>query len=146
MVALTRVVIDDVENHLDAGRVHGLDHAFELVDLIAEPFRRVAHIGREKADRVVPPVVREAALGEVPIDHELMHREKLYRRDPESEEILDYGVAAQSQVRSAEMLGHIPVELRHPLHVAFVDDGAMPWYAKGPILFPGECRVDHDAL
>src|SRR5215475_7243488 len=128
MVALTRVVIDDVEYHLDAGRVHGLDHAFELVDLIAEAFRRVAHVGREEADRVVAPIVREAALGEVSVDYELMHREKLHRRNPESEEVLDYRIAAQSQIRSAEMLGHVQIELRHPLHIAFVNDGAMPWH------------------
>ena len=46
-------------------------------DLVAEPPRGVAHVGREEADRVVAPVVRQPALGELPIDGEVMHRQQL---------------------------------------------------------------------
>ena len=39
VVALGRVVVDDVEDHLDAGRVQGLHHALELEHLLARSCR-----------------------------------------------------------------------------------------------------------
>src|SRR3712207_7663315 len=47
---LPRVVVHDVEDHLDARRVEPLHHRLELVHLRADPARRVAHVGREEAD------------------------------------------------------------------------------------------------
>ena len=55
------VVVDHVEDHLDARLVQGLHHHLELLHLLAAvTARRVGVVGSEEADRVVPPVVAEA--------------------------------------------------------------------------------------
>jgi hypothetical protein len=56
VVALGGVVVDDVEDHLDAGRCSA-HHGLELGDLLAAGRRRVAGVGGEEPDRVVAPVV-----------------------------------------------------------------------------------------
>src|SRR5206468_7375956 len=43
VVALGRVVVDDVEDHLDAGLVERPDHRFELGDLTARASRSEEH-------------------------------------------------------------------------------------------------------
>ena len=60
VVALGGVVVDDVEDHLDAGAVQRLHHALELAHLVVG--RRVQRVRREVADRRVAPVVREPAV------------------------------------------------------------------------------------
>ena len=60
VVAFGGVVVDHVEDDLDAGVVEALDHGLELADRAA---CQVARLGREEADRVVAPIVAQA-LGE----------------------------------------------------------------------------------
>ena len=61
LVALGGVVVDDVEDHLDAGRVQGQHHRLELPHLLAPGARRrVLGVGGEVAERVVAPVVGQA--------------------------------------------------------------------------------------
>ena len=58
MIAFAGVVVDNVEDDLDAGCVQGLDHLFELDDLSAlVAAGAVAGHGREKAEGVVAPVI-----------------------------------------------------------------------------------------
>ena len=52
MVALGGVVVDDVEDHLDAGAVERLDHPLELVHLLA-----VRAGGRVRACGAKKPIV-----------------------------------------------------------------------------------------
>ena len=48
VVALRGVVVDDVEDDLDAGRVQGLDHPLELLDLLTLlPRRRILVVRRQ---------------------------------------------------------------------------------------------------
>ncbi len=54
LVAFGRVVVHDIENHLDSCRVQRLHHRLEFADA---PDRGIAHIGCEEADGVVTPVV-----------------------------------------------------------------------------------------
>ena len=61
VVALGGVVVDDVEDHLDAGAVQRLHHPLELAHLLAaRAGRGVERVRREVADRAVAPVVRQA--------------------------------------------------------------------------------------
>ena len=57
MAALAGVVVNDVENHLDAGLVQPRDHRLELDHRVA---KGIAGLGREEAQRVVTPVVAQA--------------------------------------------------------------------------------------
>jgi hypothetical protein len=76
LVAFAGVVVDHVEDHLDAGLVQPFDHDLEFVDLFAErPTAGVADIGREEADRVVAPVVRQALVDQVLVCYETVDRQ-----------------------------------------------------------------------
>ena len=67
VVGLGGVVEDDVEDHLDARRVQGVDHGLELGDLAAGPpgphRRGIPVVRREVADGVVAPVVDRPGVG-----------------------------------------------------------------------------------
>src|SRR3712207_9529442 len=80
VAALAGVVVDHVEDHLDARPVQPLDHRLELVDLARRAARRVARVGREEADRVVAPVVVEAAVRSEEHTSELQSRQYLVCR------------------------------------------------------------------
>ena len=54
LVALGRMVVDDVQDHFDAGRVQGLHHGLELGN---EAGGGVALVRGEEADGVVAPIV-----------------------------------------------------------------------------------------
>ena len=56
LVALAGVVVDHVEDDLDAGLVEGLDHLLELAHLLAG-LGGVGRLGREEGERRVAPVV-----------------------------------------------------------------------------------------
>ena len=59
LVALGGVVVDDVEDDLDAGGVQAAHGDAHLVD---RAVGEVARLGREEAERVVAPVVAQALL------------------------------------------------------------------------------------
>ena len=131
MIAFASVVVDDVENDLDPGGVERLHHALEFVHLVAESLGGVAHVGSEEADRVVSPIIREPALGEMSVDDELMHGQQLECGDAEREEVLDHRIAAEAEIRAAKILRHVGMQLCHPFDVALVDDRAIPRNANG---------------
>src|SRR5262245_6135753 len=64
MIALTAVVVDDVENYLDTGIVQSFDGSLETSDRLR---RQKARVGRKIADRVVTPVIDMTALDEMAI-------------------------------------------------------------------------------
>jgi hypothetical protein len=58
MVALGGVVVDHIQDHLDAGGVQRLDHLLELGDLAAGlPRAGIARLRGKEVDGVVSPVV-----------------------------------------------------------------------------------------
>ncbi len=70
------VVVDDVEDDLEPGRVQGADHPLELADLLAPAAGgRVAGVRREVADAVVAPVVRQVPGLEVVLAGVLVDRQ-----------------------------------------------------------------------
>ena len=84
VVALGGVVVDDVEDHLDAGLVQGPHHRLELRDLLAAlAAGGVLVVRGEEADRVVAPVVAQPALDQMRVVDELVHRQQLDRGDAE---------------------------------------------------------------
>ena len=88
MVAFTGVVVDDIQDDLDAGRVQRLDHPLELDDLgTVLAATRVLVVRREVADRVVTPVVTQAVRNEPTVMYELVHRHELDRGHPELRQV-----------------------------------------------------------
>ena len=85
VVAFGGVVVDDVEDHLDAGAVQRLDHPLELAHLVAR--RRVERVRREVADARVAPVVGQPAVGEEALVDDVVHRQQLDRRHAERRQV-----------------------------------------------------------
>ena len=82
MAPFRRVVVDDVEDHLDARAVQRLDEVAELVDRAQRVTpRAVAGVRSEEGDRRIAPVVDQARRGIVRI--ELEHGQQLDGGDPE---------------------------------------------------------------
>ena len=159
VVALGGVVVDDVEDHLDVGAVQRLDHRLELLHLAlrlgaddvgqlargdAVTGHRVAVVRGEEGDRVVAPVVAQAALDEVVVVDELVHRHQLDRRDPERGEVVDDGRVGDGRVRAAHLLGHRRVALREALDVGLVDDRVVHPVVRRAVVAPVEERVGDD--
>ena len=124
VVALGGVVVDHVEDDLDAGGVHRLDHRLELLHLLAG----VAHGGvvgvrREEAEGVVAPVVAQPLLEQRAVLDELVHRHQLDRGDAELREVVGHRRVGEPGVRAALLLGDVRVQLGHPLDVRLVDEG-----------------------
>ena len=147
VVALGGVVVDDVEDHLDARGVQRLDHALELAHLLAvRAGRGIQRVRREIADRRVAPVVRQAPLVQEALVGDVVDRQHLDRGDAEPVEVLERGLGGEARVRAAQVLAHGRMQLRQALHVRLVDDGLRPRMRRRPVVLPVERRIDHDAL
>ena len=90
LIALTGVVVDDVEDHHEAGLMQLPDEGLELSDLAA--WRLVCTVGRlrgEKADRVIPPVVGEPLMHQEIVDVVFVDRQEFYRVHTELRQVWD---------------------------------------------------------
>ena len=147
VVALGGVVVDHVEDHLDARPVQGLDHALELAHLLAaDAGRRVAGVRREVADRRVAPVVGEPAVGQERLVGDVVDRQQLDGGDAERLEVLDRRLGGQAGVGAAQVLAHPGVAHREPLDVRLVDHRPVHRRVRRPVVLPLEAIVDHDGL
>ncbi len=85
-VALGRVVVDDVEDDLDAGIMNGSDHLAEFFDRLVTS---ITGCRSKEGNRVITPEVAKAALCEMKFVDEGMHRHQLERCDAERIEIIE---------------------------------------------------------
>ena len=147
VVALCRVVVDDVEDDLDVGGVQGLDHRLELGHLSAGFLRgRVGVMRREVADRVVAPVVRQSLGLERCIVRELLDRHELDRGDAQLRQVLDNRGVRHACVGAAQLLRDVRVAHRHALDVGLVDDRLGVVVARAAVALPVEEGVDDDGV
>ena len=144
VVAFGGVVVDDVENDLDAGAVQHLDHRLKLVRRVAGG--AVAPIGREEADGVVAPVVAQAALHQVPVVDKALDRQQLHRRHAEALQVGDRRRAGEPGVGAAQRRRHGVIAHREAAHVQLVDQGVVPRRSGRAVVVPIEGRIDHLAL
>ena len=141
LVALGRVVEDDVQDDLDAGPVKRLHHLLELERLLAIAAR--AAVGRlrgHERHRVIAPVVRQPLAGhrirpDLIALVELRDRHQLDGRHAEVLEIRD--LLGQPPVGARSRHARARVD-RAPPHVHLVDDGLPPGMARQPIALPVE--------
>ena len=102
MISFRGVIVNHVQDHFDAGRVEIAHHPFELGDLLAHRAAAgVLRLGREETDRVVAPVIAQAAVDQNLVVDVCVDRQQLHRRDAEVLQIFDRARAAQARVRSA---------------------------------------------
>ncbi len=143
LVALGRVVVDHVEDDLEAGFMQGAHHHLELAHRVHGGRRgRVPHVGREVGERVVAPVVRQPAIEQVPFVRVVVHRHQLDRRDAQVRQVAQRLVGGQSEVRAAQRARHPRVERREPLDVHLVNDRLVPGPMGRAIAAPVERGVD----
>ena len=147
VVPLRRVVVDDVEDHLDPGAVERLDHPLELLHLLAVPAGgRVERVRREVADRAVAPVVGQPLPGKRHLVCDVVDREQLDRGDAERGEVLERLLRGEPGIRAAQLLRHLLHQLGEAAHVQLVDDGLVPRARRRAVVLPVERLVDHDRL
>ena len=86
------MVVNDVENHFDAGGMEISHHRLELANLIPRRGRRgVTVLRRKKAQRVVPPIVGESFIQENPVVRVMVDGQKFHSGDAQRLEMLDRG-------------------------------------------------------
>ena len=147
VVALGGVVVNHVEDDLDARRVQRPDHGLELADLLAPlAGAGVPVVRREEADRVVAPVVGQVALDQRLLGEELVHRQQLHRGDPDPAQVLDHRRVAHPRVGAPLGQRDLRVAQRQAADVRLVDHRLVVRDARRPVVAPVEERVDDDVL
>ena len=107
MIAFAGVVVDDVEDHFEAGGVKRLHHLLELAHLSAAvALRGVFAVRREVPVGVIAPVVAQAFVEQVLLVDELVDRQQLDRGHAERGQVLDGGRMREAGVRAAHGLRH----------------------------------------
>ncbi len=145
--ALAGVVVDHVEDDLDAGAVERLDHLLELVHLLAEASAGGVAAGRrEEAERGVAPVVLETAGDDLRLVGDLVDGEQLDGGDAELAQVADGGLGGEAGVGAAEGLGDVRVAGGEALDVHLVDHRVAPGAPLDAVVVPEEEVVEHDAL
>ena len=147
VVPLRRVVVDDVEDHLDPRAVHRLDHRLELLHLLAElAGGGVVGVRCEEREGVVAPVVAQPFVEQGAVLDELVHGHQLDRGDAQLLQVgRDRGVS-EAGVRAAQLLGYVRMQLRQALDVRLVDEGLVVGHVEAAVALPVEEGVDHHAV
>jgi hypothetical protein len=105
VVPLRRVVVDHVQDHLDAGRVQRPHHLPELPHLRpVVAHRGVAPRRREEVERAVSPVVAEPLPHQELVVHHLVHGKQLDGRHPDRLQVLDHRGVRHGGVGAAQLL------------------------------------------
>lgn len=147
LAGLRRVVVDDVEDHLDPGRVQGPHHPFELADLLSlRPGGGVRGVRGEVTDRVVAPVVLQPPAQQMVLVRELVHRQQLDGRDAQPHQVVHGRRVGQSGVGAAQFLRDARVQPREAADVQFVDHRVRPGRLRAAVVGPVVVVVDDDAL
>ena len=100
----------------------------------------------EVADRVVAPVVAQAAVEQVPVVDELVHREQFDRGDAEAAQVVDRRGMCETGIGAAQIIGDVGVALGEALDVRLVDDRLVQRRTWRAVVRPVEERVVDDAL
>ena len=140
--ALGGVVVDDVEDHFDAGGVQAPNHRLELFHA-AFRRRREPCVRSKVRQRVVAPVVRQACPCQPPLAGRLVYRQQLDGRHAQVREVADRRVRGQPQAGSAEMRRHVRMPRREALDVDLVDDRLVPRSPRVRVVAPFEGRIEN---
>ena len=140
------MVVDDVEDHLEPAVVQAGDHLLEFAQRVGD-VGGVARVGREKADRIVAPVVSQAFLEQMAVVDESVHRQQFDRRDAERLDVVDHRLRTEAGVGAAQLLVDLGIQLGEAFDVGLIDDCAIPRHAAAPVFAaPLEIGIDHDRL
>ena len=111
---------------------------------------RVGRLGRERVERVVAPVVDQAAREQVAFADVLVHRQQADGGDAQALQVRQHRRVGQRGVAAAKGFGHLGVQAGERLHVRFVDHHAVARHRRarrdGLAGGPLGGRVHHHAL
>ena len=142
VIALRGVVVDDVEDDLDPGFMQGLHQVPELGDDLCDTPRRVLVVRGEEADRVVSPVVTQAAVDQVVVVDELMDRHQLHRGDAQAAQVLDHGRMRQAGVGTPQFRRDLRTAHAESFDMALIQHGLVPGDPQRAVITPLKPGVD----
>src|SRR5262249_7613081 len=105
----------------------------------------IAHVGREEADTIVPPIIPELLVEQDFVVDEGVHWHQLDGSDPELGQMSDDGRVSYALISSAQVTRQLGMGEGEALYVCFVNDGAVPARLWRSIVAPIEAGIDHDA-
>ena len=141
------VVVDHVQDHLDAGAVQRLHHLAELAARRgAIGLRGQAWVRAEEAQGVVAPVVDQAQRLQPLFVEMLVHRQQADGGDAQALQVGNGRGAAQAQVGAAQRLGHRGHAPGEAAHVQLVEEGVGQRPAWRGVAPPVEAVVDDAGL
>ena len=141
------MIIDHVEDHLDAGGVQRLHHVFELAHVRLWVARGgVFGMRRKEGGGVVAPVIRQTALLEEQIVEMRVHRQKLHRGDAELSQVIGHHRLRETCVGAAQLRGHLGMRFREAAHVQLINHGVTPTRPRRRIVAPVVVSVHDDGF
>src|SRR5262245_66428125 len=114
VIAFRGMIVDDVQDDLDAGVVQPRNGRSKRIERRAGS---VTRLGREEAQRVVAPIVGQSVLDQMAIVDEGVDRKELERGDAQLLEMGYEGGSGESAVRPAPGGRDILAQLRQPIEV-----------------------------
>src|SRR5680860_320783 len=142
---LTRVVVDDVEDDLEASSMKQLDHALELVKTALGISRGgIRGLRRRESQGVVAPMILESSLHQLGLVAEGMDRQELHRSHAQCLQVGDRGGVRHPGIRPAQPLRDLGMALGEVADVSLVDDRLSPRHLRRCVVAPVEAVVDDD--
>ena len=138
-----RVIVNDIQNHLDTTVVEVAHHFLDLVD---KGRREIAGLRREEGNRVIAPIVSQFFLDEVIVIDESVDRQEFDCGHAQICDVIDHLRRHHSRERAAEMLRHAGMAHRIAAHMGLVDDRALPRRLRLALLAPGKGGIDNTAF
>ena len=137
------MVVDDVLDNFDARTVVLRDHFLEFVDVRPG---EVPGLRREKAYRVISPVVVASFLYEIVVVDERMGGKKLDRSNPKAAYVIDNFVVHKTGEGPPIKFRNRGVAHREAAHMGLVEYRSFPWHVRAALISPCEGWIDDPAL
>src|SRR5262245_23387548 len=137
------MIIDNVEENLDAGIVQRSDRCLEADNAF---FAEIAWFGRKEGKGRIAPIVSQPLFHQQPLVAKGMDRHKFDGRDSELNEMLDDCRMAKSSIGSAHGERDALMEIGQTLYVRFVDDGRTPAAPRSTVVSPCVRGILHNTF
>ena len=144
VIALGGVVINHVEDDLDAGLVEGANHGLELGDHLARLLGKgIVMVRGEKTEGVIAPVVAQPQVAQAIVLQELVDGHELDGGNAKLFEVVNDGRVGHAGIRAAELFRHVRMSHGHALDVGFVDDLFVIRNMRAVVAAPVKEGVNH---
>ena len=143
LVALGSMVVDHIQQHLDAGIMQALDHGFEFTQIAAA---QITWLRGKEAQGAITPVVAQPTVYQKTVIDEGVNRHQFHRGDAERLKMLDDFRVSQTGAGSTQVVRDALMMDGETAHMGFVNQGARPRCFRRMIAVPVETGIDDHAL